>query len=207
MPKGDFGFNGTISGKGIGTRRIRVVQLDMWLGIIATSGEARKSRAFYPVVTTGSSFVMGVAFVSYEEREAFSVWLEGYARSLANNKAKSGVMTIRVPYYDFTRVAVWEGEMEHGEAVTDVGYVLSMPFIGATDPVNLDLGSRMAGISYFKGPKGDQESQYFYPAGRQIRGAESLDGTLFDPVPSGNSVPHGDPAEDTYGDDFGAGGL
>lgn len=207
MPeKGRYGHSGRISSRGIGGRRIRVVALDFGLGIIATSdGEARSRRAFYPVVTTGSSFTMTVAFISYEEREQFNQWMKDYMHSVARGTAKSGIMTIRVPARDFVRTAVPETDLAFGEGLTDIGYLTSIGFIGASDPVNMNLSKKMAGISYFKPPRGDQESSYFYPAGRQVRGAESLDGTIFDPDPTGSGFAPGDPGDDYSADpDFGA---
>lgn len=177
---------GSISAKGMGTRQVRVITLQRRLGIIASAdSEAKSRRAFYPVVTTGSSFLMQIAFTSWEERERFNDWMLRYMRSVVNGTAASGVMTVRVPQRDFEKTAIPESDLEFGEGVTDVGYTLDLSFIGASDPVDLNLGQRMAGISYFKGPKGMQESRYFYPGGKQVKGAEQLDGTTFDPEASG----------------------
>lgn len=186
MSRGDHGFNARISARGAGSRRIRVISLDFGLGIIASSdNEARNRRAFYPVVTTGSSFTMTLGFVSWGERERFNTWMHAFMEGVANGGSKYGTMTVRAPSHDFTRVAVPETDIEYGEGVKDVAYTMAVGFIGATDPVNLTLSQRMSGVSFFQGPKSDQESRYFYPQGRQIAGAESLDGTIFDSNPVG----------------------
>lgn len=189
MARGKTGFNATISGAGLGTRKVRATKLVFGLGIIASSdNEAKSRRAFYPVVTTGSSFTMTAVFVSHEEREEFNTWLSGHMVGVSEDTASSAVLTVRVPYYDFVRTCVFANDrtpgLEYGEGVTDVGYLLDLEFLGASDPVNLDLGSRMAGISYFKQPKRGA-SRYFYPAGVQVRGAEELDATVYDPVATG----------------------
>lgn len=187
MPKrGSFGHSGRISSRGVGGRDIRVTALDFGLGIIASSdSEARSRRAFYPVVTTGSSFSMTIVFISYEERGRFTRWMKDYMTSVAMGTATSGIMTIRVPSKNFVRTAVPETEIPFGEGVTDIGYEVTIGFKGASDPVNMNLSKKMAGISYFKGPTDDAESRYFYPAGRQVKGAEALDGSLFDADPTG----------------------
>lgn len=190
MPQGDFGFNGKISAPGFGARRIRVVQLRFGLGIIATSNEeARDRRGFYSIVTVGSSFTMGVSFVSWEEREAFNQWARNFMESLASGTAKSGFMTISCPARDFYRTAVPDNELVYGKGVTDVGYTTQMSFLGAHNPLDLSLKSKMAGISYFRLPKTTSaEHRYFYPAGRQVSGAESLDGTVYDPSQTAGSA-------------------
>lgn len=196
--KGRFGFNGTISARGYGTRRIRVTKLDFGLGIIASSdNEARNRRAFYPIVTTGSSFTMTLGFISWEERERFHEWMNTFMADLSSGRAKYGTQTIRCPARKFTRVAVPESEIEYGEGVTDVGYESAIGFCGASDPVDINLGSRQAGASYFKGPRKSEESRFFYPLGRQVAGAESLEGAIFDPDPVGteSAIPLDDPSE------------
>lgn len=187
MAKGDSGLNGSISAAGYGTRKVRILTLQRRLGIISTAdSEAKSRRAFYPIVTTGSSFTMSVGFISYEERERFNEWMSRFLRDTVNDIARSGVMTVRMPSRDLLRTCVLESDLNYGEGLTDMMYTLTMDFIGASDPVDLDLGTRMAGISYFRGPRGNQASRYFYPAGRQVAGAEQLDGTTYDSRSSGS---------------------
>lgn len=187
MAKGDHGFNARISSEGIGSRRIRVTGLGIKIGIVSTSeGEARSRRSYYPVVTTSSSFTMQVAFVTYEERERFNTWIRGYLEDLSEGRARSGFMTVVIPFMDFMRTCVLETPLDYGEGLTDLGYVTEMGFIGASEPMDINLGPKARGVSYFKKASDDTTSRYFYPAGRQIKGAEALDGTIFDPnAPSG----------------------
>lgn len=201
--KGAYGFNGTISTVGMGTRKIRCKSLHFGLGIITTAdGEARTRRSFYPVVTTGSSFTMKVEFISYEENQQFIEWITRFMRRVAAGTARSGVLTVRVPNRDFIRICSlsgldqYGGQIDFGEGVTDMVYEQTLAFIGASDPVNVNLGARQAGISYFKGPKRG-ESRYFYPAGEQLKGAEQLDGTAFDAQTSGGDYNPG--VEEPYG--------
>jgi hypothetical protein len=183
--KGNSGFNGQISAIGYGKRRVRCMGLVFGLGIIANSGSQSKNRrSFYSVVTTGSSFTITIGFVSYEEREDFGRWMRGFMEDVSDGRASSGFMTIQVPNRKFFRTAV-PGDrgtgIVYGEAVGDMGYTLELSFVGASDPIKSNLSNRQAGLSYFKMPKNNDESRYFYPAGRQVAGAESLDGTIFDP--------------------------
>lgn len=201
MARGDYGFNAQISAPGFGSRRVRATKLEFGLGIISTSdAEARERRAYYSIVTTGSSFTIEMGFVSVEERDQFSRWMKRFMVAVSRGDAKSGFQTIQVPSKKFTRVAVPEGDLAYGDGVKDVAYTVRMSYMGASDPLDLNLSQKMAGVSYFKGPKHDAESRYFYPAGRQVSGAESLDGTIFDPsrTPGSTYLPgeSGDRAED-----------
>jgi len=162
---------------------VSVAAMMFGLGIIATSNdEARDRRGFYSIVTVGSSFTMGVGYTSWEEREAFNQWMRNFMESVASGTAKSGFMTISCPARNFYRTGVPDNDIVYGKGVRDVGYVTDLSFVGASNPLDLSLKQKMAGISYFKMPKkADAAARYFYPAGRQVSGAEVLDGTIFDP--------------------------
>lgn len=203
MARGDYGFNGSVSAEGFGTKKIRIESIVFGLGIIANEDEARRRRVFYPVVTTGSSFTMTIAFISYDERTAWSSALQRFAEDTIDGILSSGVMTIRCPSRDFLRTAVLDkdNQIEFGEGVGDMKYTADVSFCGASDPTNLDLSQRMAGISYFSGPKRDQQSQYFYPGGRQIKGAEDLDGAMFDPADTSGESFVAQPDNDRPGND------
>jgi hypothetical protein len=201
VAKGDFGHNATISTRGFGSRQVRAMTVDFGLAIVASSdNEGRSRRAFYPKVTSGSSFTLGLGFISWGEREAFNRWMSRFMEAVSTGAARHGSMTVRVPSRNFVRVAVPEGPLEFGEGVGDMTYRTNVSFVGASDPVNVALGARMAGVSYFKGPGKHQVSRFFYPAGRQIGGSESLEGTLFDTSPSGSNSPIVVPAEDEAAD-------
>lgn len=180
------GFNGTISARGHGTRRLRVMGLEFGLNIIATSdNQARTRRAFYPLITTGSSFTMTVGFVSWEEREGFNRWMSNFMDDVSSGTARYGTQTVVVPSRDFQRVAVPESEIEYGEGVGDMLYLSSVKFIGASDPLNTDLTMKQMGTAYYTKPRGSSEAQFFHPLGTQVAGAESLGETIFDTTPFG----------------------
>lgn len=180
MAKGDYGFNGTISSPGIGKKRIRVTKLAQKISVIAEDDEARSRRAFYPRVVTSSGFTMEIAFISYGERSQFNFWLSTYLKTVVDGTARSGTMEVLIPAYDFQRTCVPRAVLEYGEGYDDYGYTLPIEFIGASDPLDLSLGAKSAGASFFKMPENREITKYFYPAGRQVKGAESLDGTTFD---------------------------
>lgn len=200
MAKGDYGYNGYIGSSGYGRRRIRVIRLKRKVSIISNEEEGKRRRAFYPMMVTSSGFEIDVAHISYSERGKFNRWLSRWMEMVVDGTAPSGVMTVSIPHYNFTQVCVPETDLNYGEGVTDYAYITTLGFVGASDAINLDLGARMAGVSYFQMPKNNQTSKYFYPAGRQVAGAESLDGTIFDQVAMpGISSPGGDYDDDGFG--------
>ncbi len=185
-------FNGTINGRTAGSYRVRVMGIDYGLDIISSAdSEARSRRAFYSITTSGSSFGLILGFISWAERERFNKWMSGFMTSVSEQRAKYGTVTVRVPKRNFVRVGVPEGDLEYGEGLTDMLYLVRLSFVGATNPVTSNLDSNGKGISYFKGPGSSQESSYFYPAGQQIKGAESLEEIIFDsaPLPAGPTAP------------------
>lgn len=183
------GYNGRISARGHGTQRLRVLGLNYGLGIIATSdNQARNRRAFYPLITTGSSFTMTLGFVSWGEREQFNRWMQRFMDDVSSGAARYGTQTVVVPSYNFQRVGVPENDLVFGEGVGDVLYQTSIEYIGASDPLNTDLSARRMGTAYYKKPRGSAEAGYFHPLGTQVAGAEVLDGTIFDPNPFDSGV-------------------
>lgn len=198
MAKGDYGFNCFIGAPGIGRRRVRVTRFVRKVNIIpGNEGEAKRRRSFSGVMVTASGFTIEIAFVSYEERGKFNRWLSKWMEDVVNNTSKTGVLTVSIPYYNFVQICVPETALEYGEGMGDMGYRLTMGFVGASDAINLDLGARMAGVSYFQQAESNTTSKYFYPAGKQVKGVESLDGTIFDTTPYGDISQPGRPGEDT----------
>lgn len=175
-------MTGRITTNGHGSRAVRVISIAYGLGIISTESEARSRRAFYPVVTTSSSFGMDIAFVSWEEREAFNQWLARWMRAVTTKAGTDGYMRIEVPGRRFTRTAVLDNGSgpTYGEAVTDVGYKVHLDFCGASDPIDSAIEIRRM-LSVFRLPdEGRKQARHFYPGGKQVKGAASLEGTLFD---------------------------
>lgn len=186
MARGDFGFNGQIGNRSYGSRRVRIMSIGYNLDIVASAdNEARSRRAFYPVATEGSSFRVDLGFVSWEDREAFNRWMSRFMVSVSEGSAKIGTLTVRCPSRNFIRVGVPQGNLEYGEGIKDVAYAVRLTFTAATHPVDVSVGQRMTGIAYFKGPRDNAQAKFFYPGGKQIKGAESLEGTLFDDTPDG----------------------
>lgn len=199
MARGDYGFNATLSAAGFGTRKVRCNMLQQKIGIIANEdGPARTRQAFYSVVVTGSSFSMGMEFYSYAERESFNRWFRRFTEAVLDRTAPNAYMTVRVPSRRFVRTAVPETEIEYGEGLEDLVYTLTIGFVGASDPLNSRVMRDRKLISQYRGPKRRGVSRYFYPAGNQVAGAESLEGTIFDPRPTGSGPAREveDPADD-----------
>lgn len=201
MARGDYGYNGFLGSPGLGRRQIRVLEFTRKVSIIAGGeGEARNRRGFFAQMVTSSGFTMVVAFASYEERGQFNRWLGRYMESVVAGTAANGYMTVAIPYYDFVQICVPETDLDFGEGYKDGLYTTTLGFVGASDPIDLDLSARMAGVSYFQMPTDNVTSKYFYPAGRQVSGAESLDGTIFDQTAlPGISAPGGSTPDDVAG--------
>lgn len=180
MAKGDYGFNAFIGSPGLGRRRIRVLDFTRKVSVISGESEAKNRRGFFAQMVTSSGFSITLAFVSYGERGQFNRWLSNYMQAVVDGTAANGYMTVAIPHYDFVQTCVPETDLDFGEGYKDGLYTTQIGFVGASDPINLDLGARMAGVSYFQMPTDNVTSKYFYPSGRQVSGAESLDGTIFD---------------------------
>lgn len=181
---GSNGRNARLKTNGHGQRLVKCIGLNYGLGIIAKGDgdESRSRKAFYPVVTTSSSFGIVIGFSSWQEREDFNTWMTGYMEAVSTSSGLNGWMEVAVPARNFLKTAVPEGDLDFGEGVGDTAYQITLNFVGASDPLdNEGLTNKKAGISYFK-PPGDKTGQglYLSPAGRQLKGAESLEGTMFD---------------------------
>lgn len=180
--KGDYGFNGSISGSGIGTRRVRISKINQSTEITtSTSEQSRNRRAYYPVRVIDSDFSVDVDFIGYNEAENFRQWLSNFYHAIADNSAKSAFLTIRCPNRKFFRYAVPTGEIAFGEGVTDTKVTLTISFTGAPDPANLNLGAKRAGVSFFRNSS-DADVATFYPQGNQVAGQGSAD-SMYDTVP------------------------
>lgn len=174
-------FNATITSADFGSRQIRVTKISSPLNIVASAdSEARSRRAFYPTTVDGSAFRLVLAFKSYAERESFNTWMNKFMVGVSEGSAKHGTMTVQVPSRKFIQVGVPQGEVEYGQGVLDVGYEMTLTFLGAKSPVNLSLSSKMAGVSYLQDARSNPKAQFFYPSSNQVKGAASLDGAIFD---------------------------
>lgn len=186
MPQASGLYNGQISGPSSGTRKIRVMRIGYSLDIISSAdSEGRSRRAFYPVTTEGSSFMVSIGFVSWEERESFNQWMNRFMTSVSEGTAKNGVVTVRCPSRNFIRTGVPQGPLVYGEGVRDLAYYTDLNFSGAYDPTDPNLSAKRQGASFFEQAANNAVSQYFYPAGVQVKGAEATDSTLFGDTPDG----------------------
>lgn len=176
-------YNATLSTATEGSYDVWCSAIVKGISINAAEGEASMRRVFYPQVITSSSFTAVLIFRSWRDRDQFDIWLSGFMTKVATGKGFQGSMKFDVPDLGFTRVAVPTGTIERGEGLTDVGYSMTLKFIGATDPTHPMVGSKKTGISYFRLPTRQKEvAKYFYPAGQQVRGAATFEGSLFDGV-------------------------
>lgn len=182
---GKMGMTGRLSTIGYGSRLVRVTKVQDGLKIISSSGEARSRRAFYPHATVNAKFILTIVFTSWSERESFNRWMRTYMNGVSTGKGTSGYMKVSVPGRRFVRIAVPEGELLYGDAVKNVTYPVDVTFVGIHDPVD-DLNH--PSLSQMQMPKNDLISKHFYPTGLQVSGADSLEGTFFDPGLTDTSI-------------------
>lgn len=180
----DSGVNGVFSTKNFGSYSVRISQIQYGLDIIASQGESATRQAFYPVAYDGSSWSLVLLFTDYADREKFNDWMRTYMEKVLQGHGFYASMTVNCPARNFIRVGIPQDQIDYGEGIADVGYQTSINFLGVTDPTDPNRNVLTSGVSYFKWPKNDKQSRYFYPAGKQLSGAASLAGTIFDPTPA-----------------------
>lgn len=173
-------FSGLLTTSISGSYFIRVTQIQHGLNIIATTGTAAKRKAFYPVVSTAADFTISIAFPDFEGRERFTNWMSDFMNKVTSGRGFRAAMKVEVPSHDFSRMAIPQGPLKYGDAVTDVRRDLDITFTAASDPTDLRLGTKHSGASYFQLPHRGGASQYFYPRGTQLSGAAALEGSLYD---------------------------
>jgi hypothetical protein len=179
------GYNCRLTISRYGSFVCRVVSIAPSVKIIASDESAGRRRAFYPFVTSGSSFEMAVVHAGWSEREAFNRWVRGYMTRIADNARIGGVVLVEVPARRFSRTAIPEGVLNYGEDVATPTYTSALSFVGASDAVSAIGQSSVGGDSYVQTPRQDYKtSRYFYPSGSQVSGAASLEGTIFDRTPN-----------------------
>ncbi len=121
-------------------------------------------------------------------REAFNDWAREYMRKVATNQPVAGYVYVEVPTRRFTRYGVLAGPLLSGAAIGDLSYRVDLTFVGAQVPL-ADVHT-----SYYKAaPKDLVEAPHFYPSGTQKAGAESLEGTFYDPRPTPAVAPVAEP--------------
>lgn len=178
-------YSGALATQNHGMRRVRVVSITENVSIIANEAEAGSRHVFYPVRTAGG-FSITVGFPSYESRDRFNRWMEGFMNKTLSGRGFNGAMLVAVPDRDFIRQAVATGPLLLGEGVTDLAYSTQISFQKTSDAVDAPLKDKE--VSTFQMPKRKGVSRYFYPAGQQLSGSEGLEGALFGGVVDGWAV-------------------
>lgn len=177
IPGAAEGLNGLLSVTGYGSRTVRVERITYSVEIYTEQASSAHGKAFYPGWLQDSDFGLDIVHLSIAERDRFNDWLGTYMERVSRGTISQGSMLVRVPARRFARRAVPSGTLTFGDALAQQGkgYRTSILFQGATDPISTRSASafRAARIN----PRG---SAPFYPSTGQKKGAESLDGTIFD---------------------------
>lgn len=179
------GYNARITAAGYGSRLLRCLRVSYGVQVNTTDDEAASARATYPLARVIPSFTLVVSLHTLAERDAFNAWVREYMRQVTTNQRVSGYMNVTVPSRNFSRSGVPVGPLTYGARSGDFWWPTQISFVGVTDPVSAVGASTVPGASRYVGPSKDTtDAPYFYPAGTQKAGAESLEGTFFDPRPS-----------------------
>lgn len=186
IAKAPAGYNCLLSISGYGSRTVRCQSVSYGVAISTTEDNSAHSRTLYPLSEYVAAYDLALSFTTRTERDKFCTWLRTYMNRVSRNEKVSGYVYVQVPARRQAFNGVPIGRLLYGDALpTDLTYPLGIRFIGVADPISA-VGGKTASaklISTFQGPKEDrQNAPYFYPAGRQKSGAESLAGTLYDPV-------------------------
>lgn len=181
IPGAPYGFNGRLSVGGYGTYFCRIVEIGFGVKILSSEESAASRKAFYPLVTLGSSFTLYTIHNTTPERDNFNKWIRGYMEAVSSNKRISGTMRVEVPARRFVRVGVCSGTLQYGDAWNQTNsWTTSLDFVGASAPISAVGGAAVAGVTYYKNPtSSDPALKHFYPSQAQVSGAETLDGALF----------------------------
>jgi hypothetical protein len=180
FPGAAVGYNCRLSVRGYGSRVLMCTRLSYGVEVSARDDEAARSRSLYPMYRASPSFVVSAVFASWSLREAFNAWATEYMARATAARGTSGYAYVEVPDRRFARYGVLVGPLVYGASVGDLAYHVDLGFEGAQDPVP------GVGVSYYRPASKDlADAPYFYPSGTQRAGAESLEGTFYDPTPAG----------------------
>ena len=178
------GYNCRFSVRSYGSRVVRVTSLSYGVEAITKVDEAAATMVLYPLARETPSFTLELVFLSYAEREGFTAWLSTYMRRVVANQKIGGYVYVVVPARRFARNGVPIGPLPYGDQMGMLGYPVTLPFVGVHDPISSVGQAQAAGVSYYRAPSKDTaQAPAFYPSGSQTAGAESLEGTFYDPTP------------------------
>lgn len=175
------GRNGTLSVTGYGSRLVRVERISYGIEIYSEQAAASNGKVFYPGWLLDSDFSIGLLHLNIADRDGFNRWMQTYMEKVTSGNLSHGAMLVQVPVRDFARSAIPMGELGFGDSVqqqSGKAYRTTLVFRGATDPMSPKLAS-----SFQKAKNGAADSAPYYPSTGQKKGAESLDGTIFDDRP------------------------
>jgi hypothetical protein len=182
IPGAPAGFNTRLSVALYGSRVVRTISISYPLEVVSSEDVGPVGRVMYPVACEVPGFTLGVVFVSREEREGFCEWMRIYMERVVANERVGGYVYVYAPARAFGRSGVPIGPLEYGDQVGVTSWPLTLNFVGAIEPISAIGKTAVGGVSYYKGPSKDKDqAPFFYPAGTQAAGRESLEGVLYDP--------------------------
>lgn len=178
------GYNCRLSVRSYGSRVVRAEALSYGVEVAYTESHGPGGRVLYPLARDTPGFSLDLVFVSYADREGFSAWMSTYMRRVSTNQRIGGFVYVVVPARRFARNGVPVGPLLYGDQVGTRAYRVSVRFVGVYDPISGVGQTSVGGVSYYKAPSKDtSNAPYFYPSGTQVAGAETVEGTLYDPAP------------------------
>lgn len=198
-----------VKGKNQQGYRVRVTNVQHGMKVIYTESSARVRRVLYPHRLSSAQFSVTVQLVGEAEYISFSDWMAAYAEYVLNQPSGAPsdfpFMTVSVPSRNFLRYGVPLTGFTWGDKVGGMLWEQQLAFETAREPGE----AQPPLLSAYRAPiKGYQTSQYFYPSGQQLSGANGPpEGTY--PTPIGlsdivdpSTLPKGDPAHQTMPPQF-----
>lgn len=173
------GLNTTLSYTAAGTKYtfdLRAGELHHGVQMVADESTSRTRRAYYPHRVSAAPFTIQVIINGYNERTAFSNFLNDYAqRSLDPTlTGQFPQMSVWIPTRNFMRSGVPLTGIEWG---TSIGAFVWTPQVTFETTIDWDIGdTEDPFVSAFSlstlATDQSPELKYFYPAGVQLSGDE-----------------------------------
>jgi hypothetical protein len=153
---------------------VRVIELDHGSQMISDEDQARTRRAYYPHQLSASPFTLTLVINGYNERIAFSNFLNDYANRVLDPalSVTFPTMYVTLPSRNFVRWGVPKTGIEWGD---HVGSMIWNPAVTFETHIDQSIGDTMnSPSSTFQLSSSatdvSPELKYFYPAGIQLSG-------------------------------------
>ncbi len=149
--------------------RLRVDQVNHGIQMIADESAGRNTRAYYPHRSAPMQITIRPLLKGYDERKAFSDWLQAYADYLMDPGLPAGIgfpaIRIQIPSRNIDLYGLPLQGYEWGDTIGSMLWTPSVVFETVRDPQDTTTWTP----SYITpGPANDPDMKYFWPTGTQL---------------------------------------